>query len=56
MNFYGLETTPVVVDGVMYVTGNNQVDAISGVRGGRSGIMSGQRAWGRRSQAMPRLA
>jgi PQQ-dependent dehydrogenase (methanol/ethanol family) len=33
MNFNGLETTPVVVDGVMYVTANNQVDAISGVSG-----------------------
>jgi len=32
--FYGLETTPVVVDGVMYVTGNNQVYALSG-RSGR---------------------
>ena len=28
--FNGLETTPVVVDGVMYVTGNNQVYALSG--------------------------
>jgi PQQ-dependent dehydrogenase (methanol/ethanol family) len=26
--FFGLETTPVVVDGVMYVTGNNQVFAL----------------------------
>ncbi len=32
--FNGLETTPVVVDGVMYVTGNNQVFALSG-RSGR---------------------
>jgi PQQ-dependent dehydrogenase (methanol/ethanol family) len=31
--FSGLETTPVVVDGVMYVTGNNQVYAISGRTG-----------------------
>ena len=29
----GLETTPVVVDGVMYVTGNNQVYALSGKSG-----------------------
>ena len=29
INFVGLETTPVVVDGVMYVTGNNQVFALS---------------------------
>ncbi len=27
--FAGLETTPVVVDGIMYVTGNNQVYALS---------------------------
>ena len=32
--FNGLETTPLVVDGVMYVTGNNQVYALSG-RSGR---------------------
>ena len=32
--YFGLETTPVVVDGVMFVTGNNQVFAISG-RSGR---------------------
>ncbi len=31
--FDGLETTPVVVDGVMYVTGNNQVLALSGKTG-----------------------
>jgi PQQ-dependent dehydrogenase (methanol/ethanol family) len=31
--FNGLETTPVVVDGVMYVTGNNQVFALSGKTG-----------------------
>jgi PQQ-dependent dehydrogenase (methanol/ethanol family) len=31
--FYGLETTPAVVDGVMFVTGTNQVDAISGATG-----------------------
>jgi PQQ-dependent dehydrogenase (methanol/ethanol family) len=31
--FNGLETTPVVVDGVMYVTGNNQVYALSGRTG-----------------------
>jgi PQQ-dependent dehydrogenase (methanol/ethanol family) len=31
--FSGLETTPVVVDGVMYVTGNNQVYALSGRTG-----------------------
>jgi PQQ-dependent dehydrogenase (methanol/ethanol family) len=31
--FPGLETTPVVVDGVMYVTGNNQVFALSGRTG-----------------------
>jgi alcohol dehydrogenase (cytochrome c) len=30
---YGLETTPVVVGGMMFVTGNNQVDAISGATG-----------------------
>ena len=33
INFVGLETTPVVVDGVMYVTGNNQVFALSGRTG-----------------------
>lgn len=33
INFTGLETTPVVVDGVMYVTGNNQVFALSAVSG-----------------------
>ena len=33
INFAGLETTPVVVDGVMYVTGNNQVFALSGKTG-----------------------
>ena len=33
INFTGLETTPVVVDGVMYVTGNNQVFALSGKTG-----------------------
>ena len=31
--FNGLETTPVVVDGMMYVTGNNQVYALSGKTG-----------------------
>jgi PQQ-dependent dehydrogenase (methanol/ethanol family) len=31
--FSGLETTPVVVDGVMYVTGNNQVYCLSGKTG-----------------------
>ena len=31
--FNGLETTAVVVDGVMYVTGNNQVFALSGRTG-----------------------
>jgi PQQ-dependent dehydrogenase (methanol/ethanol family) len=31
--FYGLETTPVVVDGVMFLTGNNQVYALSGKTG-----------------------
>jgi len=31
--FNGLETTPVVVDGVMYATGNNQVYALSGKSG-----------------------
>ncbi len=31
--FAGLEATPVVVDGVMYVTGNNQVFALSGKTG-----------------------
>ncbi len=31
--FTPLETTPVVVDGVMYVTGNNQVYALSGRTG-----------------------
>ena len=33
ISFSGLETTPVVVDGVMYVTGNNQVFALSGKTG-----------------------
>ena len=33
INLVGLETTPVVVDGVMYVTGNNQVYALSGSTG-----------------------
>ena len=32
--FNGLETTPVVMDGILYVTGNNQVFALSG-RSGR---------------------
>jgi PQQ-dependent dehydrogenase (methanol/ethanol family) len=31
--FNGLETTPVVIDGVMYATGNNQVYALSGLTG-----------------------
>jgi PQQ-dependent dehydrogenase (methanol/ethanol family) len=31
--FAGLETTPIVIDGVMYVTGNNQVYALSGRTG-----------------------
>ena len=33
IQFNGLETTPVVVGGVMYVTGNNQVYALSGKTG-----------------------
>jgi PQQ-dependent dehydrogenase (methanol/ethanol family) len=33
IQFNGLETTPVVVDGVMFVTGNNQVYAVSGRTG-----------------------
>jgi PQQ-dependent dehydrogenase (methanol/ethanol family) len=33
INFFGLETTPVVVDGVMYVTSNNQVYALSAKTG-----------------------
>lgn len=33
IQFNGLETTPVVVDGVMFVTGNNQVFAVSGKTG-----------------------
>lgn len=33
INFNGLEATPAVVDGVMYVTGNNQVYALSGRTG-----------------------
>jgi PQQ-dependent dehydrogenase (methanol/ethanol family) len=33
INFNGLETTPVVVDGVMYVTGHNQVFALSASTG-----------------------
>jgi PQQ-dependent dehydrogenase (methanol/ethanol family) len=33
VNFFGLETTPVVVDGVMYVTSNNQVSALSAKTG-----------------------
>ncbi len=33
INFFGLETTPVVVDGVMYVTSNNQVFALSAKTG-----------------------
>jgi PQQ-dependent dehydrogenase (methanol/ethanol family) len=33
VNFNGLETTPVVVDGVMYVTSNNQVFALSAKTG-----------------------
>lgn len=31
--FGSLETTPVVIDGIMYVTGNNQVYALSGKSG-----------------------
>jgi PQQ-dependent dehydrogenase (methanol/ethanol family) len=31
--YFGLETTPLVVDGVMYVTGPNQVQAIDGQTG-----------------------
>src|SRR5665213_2219541 len=31
--FGSLETTPIVIDGVMYVTGNNQVYALSGRTG-----------------------
>jgi PQQ-dependent dehydrogenase (methanol/ethanol family) len=41
INFNGLETTPLVLDGVMYVTGNNQVMALS-ARSGRE-IWSYQR-------------
>ena len=33
ISFNGLETTPLVVDGVMYATGNNQVFALSGRTG-----------------------
>ncbi len=33
IQFNGLETTPIVVDGVMFVTGNNQVYAVSGKTG-----------------------
>jgi PQQ-dependent dehydrogenase (methanol/ethanol family) len=33
INFFGLETTPVVVDGILYATGNNQVYALSGKTG-----------------------
>ena len=33
INFFGLETTPVVVDCVMYVTSNNQVFALSAKTG-----------------------
>jgi alcohol dehydrogenase (cytochrome c) len=33
IQYFGLETTPVVVDGVMFVTGNNQVYALSGRTG-----------------------
>ncbi len=33
MTYNGLETTPVVVDGVMFVTGNNQVIALSALTG-----------------------
>ena len=33
IDFFGLETTPVVVDGILYVTGNNQVYALSGKTG-----------------------
>jgi PQQ-dependent dehydrogenase (methanol/ethanol family) len=33
INFSGLETTPAVVDGVMYVTSNNQVFAVSAKTG-----------------------
>jgi PQQ-dependent dehydrogenase (methanol/ethanol family) len=33
INFFGLETTPVVVDGVMYVTSNNQAYALSAKTG-----------------------
>ena len=55
INFSGLETTPVVVDGVMYVTGNNQVYALS-AKTGRADLaaMSGPRAPGRRSPGMRR--
>jgi PQQ-dependent dehydrogenase (methanol/ethanol family) len=31
--FFGLETTPIVMDGVMYVTGNNQIYALDGRTG-----------------------
>ncbi len=33
IQFNGLETTPIVVDGVMFITGNNQVYAVSGRTG-----------------------
>jgi PQQ-dependent dehydrogenase (methanol/ethanol family) len=33
MDYNGLETTPVVVDGVMFVTATNEVDALSAVSG-----------------------
>ena len=33
IQFNGLETTPIVVDGVMFITGNNQVYAVSGKTG-----------------------
>ncbi len=33
INFFGLETTPVVVDGILYATGNNQIYALSAKTG-----------------------
>lgn len=33
INYFGLETTPVVVEGILYATGNNQVYALSGKTG-----------------------
>jgi PQQ-dependent dehydrogenase (methanol/ethanol family) len=33
ISYFGLETTPLVMDGVMYVTGPNEVDALDGRTG-----------------------